>query len=650
MKKRALERIPLREAPEDCEASAWMEMVQGTEYLIIDIPEEYLRIALTEKEYANYRFPEVEGQEGRWSEENIENTGIKWPVIMDAEEEAAVIRWYRHHWKRAWHNPQTWFDALQAAEQEIRSEKRRRVDQRRRERLEERCAAMPAIPERFVEWTESCFGPTVLFYHRTNKRHARVFCCACGKTAEYAFRKLMTPRGQLERLWEEPERGKQGTCSRCGAKGIYRSDKAEGVYGTRGRAYLIQKFQDGIVLRKFLCERHSRFGSKDNYVQYEEGRAFYLPGKMLLDYRYTDNWTGETSWYDHNIPGLAQIIWERGTIWPGSFMELKGTEYQYSGLEKYYEWHNMIDVKKYLDRYRQIPALEMLVKMNARNLVENILVHGADLIDPNGRSAASVLRLSPQEAKRFLQENGSDRQLRLMQMEERNGWRIDNRTEKELLRSGIEIHRIAIALRFMSARKLLNHLMKYVGANDLLSISAVERVKNVSVTYTEYLAMRAGLGYDMTDSIGLFPRDLHTAHHEMTVQSDRQKSSTEIQKKEIEYGERIRGRFDQAVKSYYWEDEGKLIRPAASASEIIMEGRELHHCVGGDPYLSAHADGRSTILFLRRKEKPEVPYVTVEIKNRKINQWYGAYDKKPDKEENEEWLNKYMKTLLRRAV
>ena len=75
----------------------------------------------------------------------------------------------------------------------------------------------------------------------------------------------------------------------------------------------------------------------------------------------------------------------------------------------------------------------------------------------------------------------------------------------------------------------------------------------------------------------------------------------------------------------------------------------MHHCVGGDNYLRAHAHKTSIILFLR--EKDSTPYITVEMSPKgKILQWYGAYDKKPDKEKINRWLNKYTKQLDKKAL
>lgn len=58
-----------------------------------------------------------------------------------------------------------------------------------------------------------------------------------------------------------------------------------------------------------------------------------------------------------------------------------------------------------------------------------------------------------------------------------------------------------------------------------------------------------------------------------------------------------------------------------------------------------HNTGVSTILFLRLKKQPEIPYITVEISNTRIRQWYGIRDTKPDKKNIEKWLDKYIKAL-----
>lgn len=100
-------------------------------------------------------------------------------------------------------------------------------------------------------------------------------------------------------------------------------------------------------------------------------------------------------------------------------------------------------------------------------------------------------------------------------------------------------------------------------------------------------------------------------------------------------------------KKYYFEDEVYLIRPARSAEEIVIEGRILHHCVGGDGYLRKHDSGETYILMLRLKSDPEIPYITIEIgaRNDTVIQWYGAHDRKPDQKHMQEWIDGYVDRL-----
>ena len=53
----------------------------------------------------------------------------------------------------------------------------------------------------------------------------------------------------------------------------------------------------------------------------------------------------------------------------------------------------------------------------------------------------------------------------------------------------------------------------------------------------------------------------------------------------------------------------------------------------------------SNFLFLRFKETPETPYITIEVRGNGIVQWYGAYDKKPDQKNIDRWLSRYIRML-----
>ena len=64
-------------------------------------------------------------------------------------------------------------------------------------------------------------------------------------------------------------------------------------------------------------------------------------------------------------------------------------------------------------------------------------------------------------------------------------------------------------------------------------------------------------------------------------------------------------------KTLEFEDKDYLIRLPVDKNEIIKEGMELHHCVGG--YAERHETGDTTIMFLRKKSEPDKPFYTIEV-------------------------------------
>lgn len=112
----------------------------------------------------------------------------------------------------------------------------------------------------------------------------------------------------------------------------------------------------------------------------------------------------------------------------------------------------------------------------------------------------------------------------------------------------------------------------------------------------------------------------------------------------------INKKFEKLNEKYGYEKDGLTIRPARDAEEIVMEGRRQHHCVGREVYLDKHNKGESYILLLRKTDSPDTPYYTIEIRKNKVIQAYGKFDKKPDWEMVEEWLDEYTKHLQKKKT
>ena len=197
-------------------------------------------------------------------------------------------------------------------------------------------------------------------------------------------------------------------------------------------------------------------------------------------------------------------------------------------------------------------------------------------------------------------------------------------------------------LKYMTIRQLINRVNTYykkkVGSTK----------SSVLTTYSDYLDMKEELGYDMTNSITIYPHDLKAEHDKAVIERN-EAAAKRREEKANEMYKAISQRFKKADKIYSYHSGKLFVRPAKNAAEIIEEGRILHHCVGGDGYLNAHAKKESIILFLRKKEN--TPYITIEMEpTGEIVQWYGAYDKKPDEAKIDRWLNKYVKQLDIKAL
>ena len=127
--------------------------------------------------------------------------------------------------------------------------------------------------------------------------------------------------------------------------------------------------------------------------------------------------------------------------------------------------------------------------------------------------------------------------------------------------------------------------------------------------YRDYLEEARKLKLDLRDKEVLFPKDLRQAHARTTslVKYRADKENEQLFNKQLK---RL-----SALEAHIGD---LLIRPAASAQELIYEGSYLHHCVGG--YASRVAHGETAIFFIRKEAEPEVPYYTLEFRNGKVIQ------------------------------
>ena len=124
----------------------------------------------------------------------------------------------------------------------------------------------------------------------------------------------------------------------------------------------------------------------------------------------------------------------------------------------------------------------------------------------------------------------------------------------------------------------------------------------------DYWNMAEGLEEDLADRDTMWPQNLRRAHDGV---QERQKAKAAAERKEA-----FRQRYER-MKKYASEADGIFIRPCETEEELIAEGKALHHCVAS--YAKRHAAGELTIFFVRRKDKPDEPWYTLNFDERTLS-------------------------------
>ena len=636
-----------------------------------------VRIVLTKKDFGTY-WPEKEewtrqiikpdSYYGRviWGEEHPTWEQEKKENILQSTEDLERIKKFC---KANVYDEERWWEYIYKHEDDIVTTARRNREHkaymRRQEALEDRMAHTKELPEKEIldRADRLYFHNQHYLYYKKHGYWAHIACSKCGGVTDARWKSGISYESQFQRWTEEPREGHYGTCPMCGARGEYKCQgKVKGTCDKYIYLFLGQKYKEnGMVMRYvevgkkwtlgFICgdKGPEMYNASEELSGVEIARAYFEPGKKVqIDYHKHNPYMGKDFWADCNLYGMANIPISAGLIMSETYEEMKGTMFQYSALREYAKNVREVNPIDYLECYNRTPQIEILVKLGMTDIVEKLVkCYYGIVADENARRPDQFLGIRKERVQQLIKKKGDTHLLEVMQMERRQGKNWTDTQIEHLAETGLSGTQVAMATRYMTLQKLLNRIEKYAGCEyGTGCYSASERIRHTAITYADYLSMRVNAGYDLSNSVYQQPRDLEAAHNKLVMESNKAKMDRHLEEVAERYPE-IRKSYKKLRNKYYYEDDRYIIRPARSAEEIVMEGRLLHHCVGGNAYLGKHNTGQTYILMLRFREEPDVPYITVEIdaKNPTILQWYGDKDRKPDRENMRKWLNTWLKKL-----
>lgn len=302
----------------------------------------------------------------------------------------------------------------------------------------------------------------------------------------------------------------------------------------------------------------------------------------------------------------------------------KFPEYKYSG----YQYFTRHDVLQFLRMYEQHPQVEYIVKMGLSHLALK---------------------------KQILNKTAKDKRFRK--------WLYVNRGELKnpyiYLSSILKAYKtgrpVAEVYAFDSAKKHIlgreYRELRVAFAEDLDALCVYVGKQQTSIgNYNDYFKACRFLHLDMRLPKNRYPHDFKRWHD---IRTDEYESALD----DMDEGKRkeFYAQFAAVAKKYqslqYDRSEGYVCIIARSPRELTQEGRALHHCVGRMGYDRKVVREQSLIFFVRHRETPETPFVTVEysLSERKVLQCYGNGDTRPD-EKVLDYVNRVWQPYANRTI
>lgn len=284
--------------------------------------------------------------------------------------------------------------------------------------------------------------------------------------------------------------------------------------------------------------------------------------------------------------------------------------------------------------------IEMLVKLGLEDAVKDLVgrgVRNADIIKWDADKPGDFMKCTPKEAMAACSAREPLRVLRLyirhrdtpLKMTMENAAWLTEAT----IGRGEENYAVRLLKRLgVTAERLTVYLEKSRIELQTRGGPGSNTQRRALQLYKDYLDAAEHCGMDMENPLILMPRDLVEKHDRVTAAWSAIQRSTGRKGAAEAYRKRLHG---LSEKYLFWTDDF-LIRAPVSADEIVEEGKALKHCVGG--YADRHMNGATTILFLRRRDKPGVPLATIEMNRNRIIQVHGYRNEMEKCDENPEQM------------
>ena len=323
---------------------------------------------------------------------------------------------------------------------------------------------------------------------------------------------------------------------------------------------------------------------------------------------YYDGIGKEPKWYEDGEWGTAEDKYFDVFSAPLNLEYLaKYPEYKYSA----YDLYTGTDILRYLRLYEEYPQTEYLVKFGLSYYVQS---------------------------KQLLKQIGKDKKFQKWLFNNHFALKGNYYYASTILKAYkenkplAEVQAYEEKVKRINADKSLKPIRELFGKDICKYIDYVDKQGISHRLYLDYLNACNYLGLDMTESKNRIPHDFMHWHD---VRIDEYHSAKAL--KDAEERKEFYDSFSKVAEKYSKlcnSNGAYVVVIAQSPADLVNEGKKLNHCVGKMNYDQKFIREETLIFFVRQKENPTEPFVTVEysLKSKKILQCYAKGNTTPDAE------------------
>lgn len=583
--------------------SAAVRDVEGTQMLILHVYERdklcqmvtdpMLRVFIWQDDYISQSLPS-----GKWQKARLQHILGQWwnfevRCQLAGEESHEAIEAYLGESK----DPIVRIHEYQLGILEV---KRIAKHQRTFDRIDAAMAWIQDIPADFGQWIDEhgLYESRYIYYTYKAGKTQDGYCTHCKADVKV----------------QGVKHNGKGCCPVCGSAVIFKTVSKSKHVRDRGNVALMENRNGSLIVRYFqVWKEYDVHFKAPKLGWFETMRQVDKPNGITDAYEwdvFRQNGPARRCDYagKHDISGMV-------CVYPNTIAAaVHGTRWQYSALELFASHRPGLKFRlhTYIEMYKHYGFLEYMVKMGLVQVVKELVNGGyhhpaTGIINRDGVTPQEVMKLSTVGIQRAREINPTLKQLSIMQEADRLKLNMSYEQltyvscymEPEWLNEILQTTTLAKAIRYIESQ-----------------VDEVHGPRNICVDWRDYLINAKDLSYDLKNEFALFPRDLKRAHDNAAYLV--KKNQNEI------YTQKILKQAPKLREAFCWEYGPYMIRVPETAMELIREGQTLHHCVG--TYLNRIASGETSVVMLRKKAEPDVPFYTVEISKGKIIQCRGKHN------------------------